>query len=693
MALKLTSLKTEVHNDWCPGCLTGDTLVVSNPSVKPIGAVAPGDRVLTAAGEYKRVAARITHHYSGPLYHVRVNAFGLLKATPEHPFVAVKRSRGRHKHNTEFLEEKVEAARLREGDYLVFPVMRQVVDMKTFPIKFTRKTKDTRSKSLPARVGVDADFLRLLGYYIAEGSSHKRSLIFSLHKEGTDLAEEISSLMARIFGLTGHLVVKRHEQANGVDIVFHSSYLAEVFGNLFGRNAEDKRIPHELMFLPPTKQAALIQGMWRGDGDFKKMKARLTTTSVVLAEQAKLLLLRQGIVPIQGTAEAAHANHRTAYRLYVSYWRDYNRLAEIVGVESRKAGSRDKMSFLLKEGRVYLPVSKITTSPYEGPVYDLTMDDPGHTFVTSAGASGNCGDFGILSAVQMALAEMEVQPHNVAIVSGVGCSSKIPHYLNMYGVHTLHGRSLPFATGIKLSNPKLEVVACGGDGDGLGIGAGHFVNSGRRNVDMAYILFDNGVYGLTKGQASPTLKLGMKTKSLANPNINQATNPLILALATGYTFVARGYAYDVRHLKELIKKAIQHKGFAFLDVLQPCPTYNDILTKEYWAGEGGVLDSAGRQIPRTYKLEDGGYDGVVRAPTTDEMEEKIKQAIMRSFEFGDHTPIGVFYQNEHIPTYEDRLAQRIPSYAVSPPGIQEIARKDGTPAAIVTELLDEFRVD
>jgi len=304
-----------------------------------------------------------------------------------------------------------------------------------------------------------------------------------------------------------------------------------------------------------------------------------------------------------------------------------------------------------------------------------------------------CGDFGILSAVQMALAEMDVKPDNVAVVSGVGCSSKTPHFVNTYGIHTLHGRSLPFATGIKLSNPNLEVVVCGGDGDGLGIGAGHFVNSGRRNVDMAYIFFDNGVYGLTKGQASPTLKLGMKTKSLAMPNINQAINPLMLALASGYTFVARGYAYDVRHLKDLIKRAIQHKGFAFLDVLQPCPTYNDILTKEYWSGEGMLdLDLGGRPIPRTYKLEDTGYDGVVASLETDEMEEKIKQAMMKSFEFGDHTPIGIFYQNERIPIYEDRLAQRIPPYKNNPPGRQEIAQRDGSPAAIVSEMLEELRV-
>ena len=689
MALKLADLKTEVHNDWCPGCLTGDTLVVSNPSVKPILAVQPGDRVLTAAGEYKRVAARISHHHSGSLYHVKVKCFGELKATPEHPFVAVKRTDGRHKHNRDFSEEKVEAARLEIGDYLVFPVMQKVVDMATFPIEFTKKVKDTRSKSLPRSVTVDGDFLRLLGYYIAEGSSHKRSLIFSLHKDEVEFAEDITSLMGRIFGLS-RAAYRKDDGGNGVDVVFHSSYLAKIFGDLFGRNAEDKRIPHDLMFLPPSKQAALLRGLWRGDGDFKKAKARLTTTSVVLAEQAKLLLLRQGIVPIL-TTEEAHANHRTAYRLHVSYWRDYNALAELVGCEARKKSGRDKRSSVMKDGRVYLPVSRISTSPYDGLVYDLTMDDPGHTFVTSAGASGNCGDFGILSAIQMALADMNVEPSQVTIVSGVGCSSKVPHFLNTYGVHTLHGRSLPFATGIKLSNPGLEVVACGGDGDGLGIGAGHFVNSGRRNVDMAYIMFDNGVYGLTKGQASPTLKLGMKTKALAKPNINQGINPLMLALAAGYTFVARGYAYDVRHLKELIKRAILHKGFAFLDVLQPCPTYNDILTKEYWAGDD-PLEPGGRPIPRTYKLEENGFDGVVKTGETEEMEDKIKQAIMKSFEFGDHTPIGVFYQNEHIPTYEERLAQRIPGYRENPPAAQEISNRDGTPAALVGKLLDEFRV-
>jgi 2-oxoglutarate ferredoxin oxidoreductase subunit beta len=302
-----------------------------------------------------------------------------------------------------------------------------------------------------------------------------------------------------------------------------------------------------------------------------------------------------------------------------------------------------------------------------------------------------CGDFGILNAIQMALTEMNVDPSRTVVVSGVGCSSKSPHFIKTYGVHTLHGRALPFAAGIKLANPNLEVVVEGGDGDGMGIGAGHFVNAGRRNIDMLYIVHDNEVYGLTKGQASPTMKLGMKTKSLPLPNINQGINPLMLAIASGYTFVARGYSYDVRHLKDLIIKGIRHRGFAFLDILQPCPTYNDIQTKEYWAGEGN-LDASGRPQPRTYKLEETGYDGVVHNADEEEMEKKVQHAILRSFEFGDHTPIGVFYQNEFVPTYEERLTARMPSYKTNPPADQEIAHADGTPLANIDKLLEDMRV-
>jgi len=173
-----------------------------------------------------------------------------------------------------------------------------------------------------------------------------------------------------------------------------------------------------------------------------------------------------------------------------------------------------------------------------------------------------CGDFGILRAEEMAIQELGVDYKKVVLVSGIGCSGKLPHFVSLpvSGVHTLHGRAITFATGIKLANPELEVIVNVGDGDGLGIGAGHFVNAGRRNVDFTVIVHNNGVYGLTKGQASPTLRRGEKTKSLPKPNINDAINVIALALTAGYTFAARTYAYDVKLTKDIIKAAIRHKG-------------------------------------------------------------------------------------------------------------------------------------
>jgi len=301
-----------------------------------------------------------------------------------------------------------------------------------------------------------------------------------------------------------------------------------------------------------------------------------------------------------------------------------------------------------------------------------------------------CGDFGILNAIQMALADLQIPAHNSVIFSGIGCSGKTPHFINTYGIHTLHGRVLPFAQGAKLSNPDLEVIAVGGDGDGLGIGAGHFVSAGRRNVDMAYIVFNNGVYGLTKGQAAPTLKLGMKTKSLSKPNVNNSVNPIALALVSGFTFIARGYSYDVRHLKELIKKSIEHPGLAYLDVLQPCPTYNDINTREWYQGMGNIDEDTHKQKPRIYKLEDTGYDGHVRS---EETHSKMVQAIEKSNEWDDKIPIGLFYQNEQIPTYKERIDSKIPSYVKNPPAKQAIMDQDGVPTGDIAKLLESLRID
>ncbi|MEM4311928.1 MAG: 2-oxoacid:ferredoxin oxidoreductase subunit beta [Nitrososphaerales archaeon] len=303
-----------------------------------------------------------------------------------------------------------------------------------------------------------------------------------------------------------------------------------------------------------------------------------------------------------------------------------------------------------------------------------------------------CGDFGILSSIAIALTEMQIPPHKVAIFSGIGCSSKTPHYLNTYGIHTLHGRAIPFAFGAKIANPDLTVIVATGDGDQLGIGVGHFVHAGRRNFDFTLIVYDNGVYGLTKGQASPTLKLGIRTKSLPKPNLNEALNPIVLALASGYTFIARGYAYDTKHLKELIKQGIEHKGSAFIDVLQPCPTYNDINTKEWYSGEDR-LNELGKPMPRVYKLEETGYDPEIRDPQDqDEIKKKILEVILKSYEWGGKIPIGVFYRNRHVSTYEERIASRIPDYYVNPPAKQILYDKDYLPIADITRMLKELEV-
>ena len=301
-----------------------------------------------------------------------------------------------------------------------------------------------------------------------------------------------------------------------------------------------------------------------------------------------------------------------------------------------------------------------------------------------------CGNFGILTSLQMALSDLELKPSRVVIFSGIGCSGKTPHFMNAYGVHTLHGRALPFAIGTKIANPELEVIVHGGDGDGLGIGAGHFVNAGRRNLDMAYIIHDNGVYGLTKGQASPTLKLGEQTKAMPKANINEGVNPIVLGLAAGYTFIARSYCYDVQHLKETIKKAIIHKGMALLIVQQWCPTYNNINTKMWYNGEDRKDPVTGKPIPRLYKLEDSGYDGVVRKP--EEVIPKTIAAFTRAYEWGDRIPMGVFYQNELISTYQQRISQRIANYLEFPPARQSIADKNGKSVTSIKEMLDDLKV-
>ncbi|GGI97629.1 2-oxoacid ferredoxin oxidoreductase subunit beta [Halobellus salinus] len=193
-----------------------------------------------------------------------------------------------------------------------------------------------------------------------------------------------------------------------------------------------------------------------------------------------------------------------------------------------------------------------------------------------------CGDFGTMNGMMKALANTGNDPDNTFIVAGIGCSGKIGTYMHSYALHGVHGRALPVGTGVKLANPDLEVMVAGGDGDGYSIGAGHFVHAVRRNVDMSYIVMDNRIYGLTKGQASPTSRDDFETATTPEGPQQPPVNPLALALASGATFIAQSFSTDAQRHAEIVQEAIEHDGFGFVNVFSPCVTFNDVDTYDYF---------------------------------------------------------------------------------------------------------------
>jgi len=198
-----------------------------------------------------------------------------------------------------------------------------------------------------------------------------------------------------------------------------------------------------------------------------------------------------------------------------------------------------------------------------------------------------CGDFGVLSAVYQAMAVLQLDPASTVVVSGIGCSSRLPFFVRSYGFQTAHGRVLPVATGIKMANPELTVIAVGGDGDGFSIGAGHLTHAVRRNPDITYIVMDNKVYGLTKGQTSPTSPVGFRTKSTPAGSADAPINPMAWVLASGVSFAARGFSGNPKQITDLVVQGVRHPGFAFVQVMSPCPTFNN--TFDTWREKVAAL--------------------------------------------------------------------------------------------------------
>lgn len=240
-----------------------------------------------------------------------------------------------------------------------------------------------------------------------------------------------------------------------------------------------------------------------------------------------------------------------------------------------------------------------------------------------------CGNFSILNVMKQTLGEMNIEPWEAVAVTGIGCHGKFTDYIGVNGIHTIHGRVLPVATAIKLANHDLTVIGFAGDGDAFNIGMGHFAHAARRNVDLTYIVHNNLIYGLTTGQTSPTSKRGYVSKTSPRGSWEKAINPLTQALTAGATFVSRAYVGEFSHFKEVLRQAIDHEGFALVDVLQPCISWNKVNTYEFYRD-------------RVFKLEDTSHN-----------PEDWDLAYLRAEQWEEKIPIGVFYKSEEAPYREN----------------------------------------
>ncbi|MBU7592197.1 2-oxoacid:ferredoxin oxidoreductase subunit beta [Metabacillus halosaccharovorans] len=242
-----------------------------------------------------------------------------------------------------------------------------------------------------------------------------------------------------------------------------------------------------------------------------------------------------------------------------------------------------------------------------------------------------CGDFSVQAAIQRAAANVGLTPENLAVVSGIGCSGRISGYINSYGFHGIHGRSLPIAQGVKMANKDLTVIASGGDGDGFAIGMGHTIHAIRRNIDITYIVMDNQIYGLTKGQTSPRSDAGFVTKSTPQGSIESALSVMEMALTAGATFVAQSFSTDLKDLTALIEAGINHKGFSLINVFSPCVTYNKVNTYDWFK------------------------ENLTKLGTIEDYDPHNKEQAMQTLMKHNGLVTGLIYQNKEQKSYQDMI--------------------------------------
>lgn len=246
-----------------------------------------------------------------------------------------------------------------------------------------------------------------------------------------------------------------------------------------------------------------------------------------------------------------------------------------------------------------------------------------------------CGNHAVLLALKKAMAELNYQTHETSIVSGIGCSSRFPFFMSTYGFHTIHGRVLPVAIGLKQAKPEINVIAVGGDGDGLSIGGNHFIHAGRKNPNITYIMMDNEIYALTKGQCSPTSRAGTITKCNPYAWTADRINPVLMALSFNASYVARGYSGDVNQLEKLILEGLKHKGFSFIHIISPCVQYNKVTSFEkikeiikYLPENHDVTDKLNAM--KYAFAPDGPYTGIFYKVERPTYEERFNEVIIKS---------------------------------------------------------------
>ncbi|MBI4080597.1 MAG: 2-oxoacid ferredoxin oxidoreductase [Candidatus Levybacteria bacterium] len=369
-----------------------------------------------------------------------------------------------------------------------------------------------------------------------------------------------------------------------------------------------------------------------------------------------MLLLRQGILPTI-TVNKAYSIHKVSYSIQVIDPHDFSLLQTFLNGNSDKVTDRSRS--LITKDFAFLPIKKIETKPYRGPVHNFEVDTE-NAYVTENAILHNCGDFGIWVSLKNAIVQLELNPWEVVLVSGIGCSSKLPYWVKTYGFNGLHGRPMPVAEGIRLANHGLKVIVIGGDGDQYGEGGNHLMHAARRNVDLTLLIHNNQIYGLTTGQYSPTTSIGDKNKATPVPVTEAPVNPMSLGLAAGATFVARGFSGDNKQETQLLVEAVKHKGFAMVDTMQPCVTFNHHNTFSWF-------------YERVYKLEEAGHDPKDKIQAFARAEE---WPLRRALKEGEKEKVatGIFYREER-PTWEDGM----PQIATSPLVRQPIDKVDINP--------------